>query len=189
MIYRMHPDVDNYQLFQLDADVVEASMGENCLIYMDATPHQYLEGWKMIEIDFYDAITESPTTTKVLPDIMVDDDGKLFLSKQSYQKLRPLLASFGEALPVSYKGEQAYLFNVLSLAEAYEAIDHVNTVHDNNGLVKLALKESALSNVNICRTKEDDYLGIYCNEKLKRAIDSHQLKGCKFNTELVNRPA
>lgn len=185
----MQPDVENFQLFQLDADVVERSMGEDCLIYMDASPIQYLNSWKTIEIDFYDAITESSDTTKSLPDIMADDDGKLFLSNEAYQQLLPQIDAFGEALPIFYGKEKGYLFNVLRLAEEYDAVDKINTAHDNNGLVKLALNETALTGVNLFRTREDNYLGIYCSGEIKAAIDNKGLRGCKFNVNLVNLPA
>ncbi len=189
MIYRMHPDVKQCQIFQLDADTVEEYIGEGCLIYMDATPTRYAQMWRCIDIEFYDAITESSNTAKKLPDMMADDDGKLFLSHAAYEVLQPVLANCGEALPVTYVGQQGYLFNVLSLAEQHEAIEHEKTQHDHNGLVKLVLNESALEQVPLVRTEEDCFLGIYCNEAIKTLIDTHSFQGCILTTDLSDRPA
>lgn len=188
MIYRMHPDVKQFQLFQLDADTVEETMGEECLIYMDATPTHYVDSWKSIEIEFYDAITESPDTTKKRPDIMADDDGKLFLSQAAYHRLQSVIDSCGEALPVTYADQAGYLFNVLMLAEQHNAVDQENTQRDHNGLVRLALNETALSRVALFRTEEDDYLGIYCGEEVKDLIETHTLQGCILTPDLSDSP-
>jgi len=187
MIYRIHPDVYQYQIFNIDADIVEDAMGEECLIYMDSTPTSYATSWKEIEIEFYDAITEAPDTNKKIPDI-ISDDGFLFLNEKAYRLLAPTLSADGEWLGVKYAGQQAYLLNVLSLAEQHEGIDEENTQPDNDGIVHLAFKESTLAGVSIFRTEEDSYLGIYCSEAIKELIEHHELKGCVLTSDLSDKP-
>ncbi|MDN3639320.1 hypothetical protein QWY82_10945 [Simiduia curdlanivorans] len=190
MIYRIHPDVKHYQLFHLDADQVEATLGEDCLIYMDSRPTHYLPHWKPLEIEFYDAyegMSKKPEN-KPLPDIISDNNGKLFLSDKAYQSLKDLLAGCGEFLPVTCGEISGVLFNPLVLAEESNAVDLSLTLRDKWGnLNNLAFHPEKLKHP-LFRTEQDSFRGVYCTEQLKIVVDKSELTGCIFAIDLADRP-
>lgn len=189
MLYRIHPNVYEFQMIYLDDDAVEEAMGEGCLIHFDPRPKKYAESWVPFNIEFYDAITESGESKKTIPDIITDNDGKLFVSAKAYEKIYSELGQCGEWLPIMYHNtERGFLFNVLTLAEQFDAVDNANTEHDHNGLRHVAFYEEHLAGVTLFRTKEDGYMGIYCTEKAKALLEAQGIKGCKVIADLSNRP-
>ncbi len=189
MIHRIHPNVHEFQMVYLDDDVVEEAMGEDCLIHFDPRPKKYAESWVPFKVEFYDAITESGESKKPIPDIIADNNGKLFVSAKAYEKIYCELGQCGEWLPITYHdNDRGFLLNVLTLAEQFDAVDKENTEHDHNGLHHVAFYEEHLTGVTLFRTKEDGYLGIYCTEKTKNFLEKKGMKGCKVVADLSNRP-
>ena len=185
MIYRMHPSVYEFQKFLLDGDTIEEAMGEECWIHFDARPTRYADNWVSIELAFYDAITESEHTTKLIPDLISNSIGQMFVSEKAQHLLAPVLGECGEWLPITYLGKKGYLLNVLNLAEDYDAIDKTQIQRDHDGLIKVAFDEAKLGEYVIFRTEEDCYRGIYCSDAVKAIIDKHKLQGCTLTAGLA----
>ncbi|WP_062270754.1 hypothetical protein [Endozoicomonas arenosclerae] len=188
MIYRIHPEVKQFQRFALDADEVEDKLGEDCLIYMDSQPTQYKQLWQPIHIEFYRSV--SSKTDNPVPDISCDQLGKLYLSLKAYNRLFTLLQDHGEFLPVEHEdGTKAYLFNPLVLAEDLQAIDQEKTCFNEwDELERIAFIQVALKETPIFRTEVDCFQGIYCQERFKQLVEDSALQGLIITDNLHNQP-
>ena len=189
MIYKIRPDLNHFQQFTLNQDEIEEKIGEDCLIFMDSQPTQYLVQWQPLSVEFFDEYPGGDKN-KQAPDIMPDLLGKLFVSARAHQILQPLLINAGEWLPVLAAGKPAYLFNPLCLAEDRQAVDSASIARDQWGMLQsISFDEDKLVDTPLFRTAADEYRHLYCQDMLKQAVEHAGLKGAVFSVDLRDRPS
>lgn len=188
MIYKILPNLRQFKQFTLDQDEIEETLGEDCLIFMDARPTRYQDIWKTLHVTFFDEFPDG-SDIKQRPEMMPDFLGKLFVNQRAHDVLAPLLTVAGEWLPVSIGSEHGFIFNPLLIAEDRNAVDNGKVIRDQwDALVSPAFVDSKLQSAPIFRTALDDYRGIYCTSELKRAVEQAGLKGVTFSEDLRDRP-
>lgn len=165
--YAIHPDSRHYKSFVLDRQRVRKALGHETEFHFARAPKRYLNSWQPFDINFENL---GASIRVAMPDIMVRN-GRLFLSLAAYEALSPIIAEHGEFLPITYEGNNGFIFNVLSAAEDIFETD--KSISNKN---KIAL----------FRTADDGYLEIYCSEALKNAIEKNQLKGIIFSSNSGN---
>jgi len=181
MIYLIHPDYQLYKSFVLDNKVVRKALGSETLFHFSRAPQSYLDGWQPFEIGF---AALGVSEKAAMPDIMVRN-GRLFLTAPAFAALGGLLEKHGEFLPVTYGGKDGHLFNVLSLAESVKGIDtKLSTKNEFGEVQSLAFHEDKVKGLLLFRTAFDGYMGIYCTEGFKAAIDESNFKGLIFSNDI-----
>ena len=188
MIFKVQPDVRQFQQFALSIDDVEDKMGEDCLIAMDSRPIAYTENWQPVELEFFDEFPGG-SANKAQPDIMIDNLGHLYFSKQAYLACASALNGMGEWLPVTHQGSKAYVFNPLSKAEDVNAVDSDNTQYEEgDSLKRVAFLPEPVKNTPLFKTELDSFRGIYCLAEFKKAVEQAQLNGLIFTDDLSDTP-
>lgn len=183
MSYVMHPDVKNFLCYVLDSKETRKKLGRDTMFHFDQSPKSYSDIWQPLEITFAKL---SGGKKGDMPDLMIRN-GRLFLNNKAYDALRELLKSHGEFLTVTYGDESGYLFNILTLADDVDGLDDkLSTKNEFNELQSLAFHEDKVKNLSVFRTAFDDFMGVYCNEATKQAIESAGLNGVTFSPDLGN---
>lgn len=183
MIYRIHPDHQKYKSFVINSKTARRALGQETLFHFSRAPEPYLEHWHSFEIEF---ASMSSRKSAVIPDIMVRN-GRLFFSEAAHASIGRSLSNDGEFLPITYGGHNGYIFNVLSLAEDNDALDNaLCTKNEFDEVQSLGFIEEKLDDIQAFRTEFDGYLGIYCSDAMKSAIQNAHLNGIIFSTDLGN---
>ncbi|TNC83232.1 MAG: hypothetical protein CSH37_15365 [Thalassolituus sp.] len=186
MYYSIHNDRTHFAALGFDWKQIVAVFGDSMDTRFDVNqaPRSYAGSWNPeITVTFSNA---GGLTGSAIPDI-AEHQGRLFISAKAYDLLYPLLKNDGEFLPVTCADGNGYMFNPLRLAEELGALNEAHCVKNEWDEVEhIAFHEDKLTSVTAFRTEFDDYLSLFCNEKLKQAIEQHQLTGVTFNTNLGN---
>ena len=186
MHYSIHNDRTHFATLGFDWKQIVAVFGDSMDTRFDVnqTPRSYAESWNPeITVSFSNA---GGLTGSAVPDI-AEHQGRLFVSAKAYDVLYPLLKNDGEFLPVTCADGNGYMFNPLRLAEELGALNEAYCVKNEWDEVEhIAFHEDKLTSVTAFRTEFDDYLSLFCNEKLKQAVEQHQLTGVTFNASLGN---
>lgn len=183
MIHVIHPDYQHYKSFVFDSKEVRKSLGNESQFHFSRAPQRYLDSWHPFEISFANLGSSKKTA---VPDIIVRN-GRLFFTIAAYDTLHKLIEPQGEFLPVTYEGKDGYLFNVLSLAEDVDGVDKkLSTKNEFGEVQSLSFNEAKVKDFALFRTGFDGYMGIYCNDKLKAAIEENKFKGITFSNDIGN---
>ncbi|MFC6631840.1 hypothetical protein [Microbulbifer taiwanensis] len=107
------------------------------------------------------------------------------LSPRAYRHLGDTLKESGELLPVIVGDDTFYIFNCLALGE--EELD--NCEYEMLGDVpvqrlKLRFKKFAQS-LTVFKSNYETCLTVFCNQRLKGAVDQFRLSGILFDENLV----
>jgi len=122
-----------------------------------------------------------------IPDIS-EHYGRLYLNQKAYEVVKDIIKNDGEFLPVICDGEPAYIFNTLSLADNVDGLDKKLSIRNSMGDLKnVSFHNEKIKKFMIFKTKFDNFLSAYCQESLKNAIESAELKGVFFTPDLGNR--
>ncbi len=183
MIYSLHPDVDHYLTFAINADEAERALGKDTTFHFDESPISYAADWQPMEIEFYAA---SYKKVSALPDVS-QANGRLYLNEKAYNALHKELEPCGEFLPVSYRGGKGYLFNILAVAD--DALDtKLCTKNKWGDITWMAFQEDKLSSCPVFRTEFDDYLSVFGRNSFKALYETAQLSGLVFTEDLSPTP-
>lgn len=186
MIYRIHPNHEKYKSFVLNSKVVRKALGADTMFHFSREPKSYQQSWTPFEISFSELGSKNNAN---LPDISARN-GRLYLSEAAYDALRTILAPHGELLPVFHESNKGFLFNPLSLAENYQALDPKACVKNEFGEVEaIGFLEEKLTDVDVFRSEFDGYAGIFCSDAFKSAVERHHLQGLLFSVDAVNPPS
>ncbi|MDN3639239.1 hypothetical protein QWY82_10495 [Simiduia curdlanivorans] len=179
MIYRIHPNIKDFLMLAFDGDKAREALGEDTDFYMDERPIAYKNNWQPMEIGFSDAFVGK--NKKEIPDISLSV-GKLFLSQKAYELLKNLIADSGELLPVNYSGKSGHLFNGLKTVKH----DPKLSVHDPlNDRYVITFDDSETKSLSIFKA-EIDYDAYFCQDQLKKIVESNNLTGVSFSRDLGN---
>ncbi len=180
MIYRIHQD-RKYKTFSVNNDDIWEKLGEDTMFHIDRTPCSYIKNWQPIKIDFY-----SDNRKALVPDI-TESNGKLFFSKKAAEVLTPILEDDGEFLPVYSSEATGFLYNCLSTSEQVDGLDAEKSIDDPySGNSFISFHESKVRGLKVFKTEFDTYLGIFCTEGVKTAVENSDLKGIVFSEDLGN---
>jgi hypothetical protein len=142
-----------------------------------------LSWWKTPETEFISLTDESAP----IPDISPWIYSTLVLSPKAYRFLGELLTGSGEFLPVEANGETFYIFNCFVAVDADEEKCQYDYEADDGtkmGITHLEFLESASENL-VLKTSADFCVTLFCNEKFKNIIESFDLTGVRFDTNLI----
>ncbi|PUA26402.1 MAG: hypothetical protein B0W54_21785 [Cellvibrio sp. 79] len=177
-VYAIHADYQRYKSFVISRQIVRKALGQETQFHFSRTPKRYLNDWQPFAISFENLGSSLRTA---MPDIMVRN-GRLFLSIAAYDALSPIIAEHGEFLPITYEGNNGFIFNVLSVAEdVFETDKRPCNQNDFGEVQSLSFHNNKIEKMALFRTATDGYLEIYCSEALREAIEKSQLKGIKFS--------
>lgn len=178
--YAIQPDSRHYKSFVLDRQRVRKALGHETEFHFARAPKRYLNSWQPFDINFENL---GASIRVAMPDIMVRN-GRLFLSIAAYEVLSPIIAEHGEFLPITYEGNNGFIFNVLSVAEdIFETDKNLSNKNELGEVKSLYSRSHNINKMALFRTAIDGYLEIYCSEVLKNAIEKKQLKGIKFSAD------
>ncbi len=139
--------------------------------------------WVAPETKFLDVndLPDSP-----IPDVSVWAAGAcLILSPKAHRMLGELLQSSGEFLPVIIENETYHIFNCLTLGEEDDAKSSFRYENEIKlGLKYLEFKKDEFDKV-IFKSKLETCLTLFCNERLKDAVESFDLTGVIFDKNLI----
>ena len=183
MIYSLHPDVDHFLTFAINADEAERVLGKDTTFHFDESPVSYASSWRPMEIEFY---ASSYKKVSALPDIS-QANGRLFLNEKAFDALCQELESCGEFLPVTYKSGKGYLLNILTTAD--DALDaKLCTKNKWGDITWMAFQEDKLPPQTLFRTEFDDYLSVFCRDSFRDQYESARLTGLIFSEDLSPTP-
>jgi hypothetical protein len=125
-----------------------------------------------------------------IPDITTWLLGNLVLNEIAYKALHRYLENLGEFLPVRCEGIKYYIFNTLKIISD-DVIDQENTKSTiesgvNMGLESLQFFFAKINNELVFKTNADKLAALYCTDKFKELMATHNLKGLTFATNLVS---
>ena len=120
-----------------------------------------------------------------IPDISIWIDSSLVLSPRAYRLLGDMLQTSGEFLPVLVGDETYYIYNCLDFGEENkDKCKHEYVDGNKFGLEYLEFENSA-SELLIYKSKLQSCLTLFCNDKFKDAVESFELTGIVFDTNLI----
>lgn len=183
-LYRIHAD-DRYLNYVIHgSEIIKKLGGRDHPFHIDRRPKRYAELWtKPLEVDFHYG---DHTKGKDIPDIAANN-GRLYLGEPAYGRLHSIIEASGEFLPVRHDGGSGYVFNPLMTAEEVDGIDESRTVHDAHGnLAHYAFHEDRVREFAIFRTEMDTFLGIFCQDSLKSAVEEAGFNGILFGRDYSN---
>lgn len=125
-----------------------------------------------------------------IPDLSTWIGASLVLSPKAYRYLGDTLKEAGELLPVTVNNETFYIFNCHSLGkeslgeEDLDQCDYEMIGDTPVQLDKLAFQDSA-KELTAFKSRYETCLTVFCNERLKSAVESYELTGVVFDRVLV----
>ncbi len=141
--------------------------------------------WVTPETDFID-IDDAPSGA--IPDITLWTGGagsSLVLSPKSFRYLGDLLQSYGEFLPVKISDEIYYIFNCLILGEAdNDKTEQEYVDGEAFGLRHIEFVEGVTKHL-VFKSTVDGCTSLFCGDQFKEVIESFNLCGVIFDTNLV----
>ena len=123
-----------------------------------------------------------------IPDISLWLPGAaLVLSTRAYDALLGAIADFGELLPVSCQGETYYIFNCLTLGEVDEkGSKYIVDEGVILGVESMKFDQKDVGDKIIFKTTFNRCTDLYCNSTFKNIVESHNLTGITFKTDLLS---
>ena len=183
-LFRIYSDDRRYLNFVIPMAEVINKLGEEHPIHLQRSPKSYQAMWDdTFKLDFYYG---KYNKGKVMPDL-AENYGRMYFSETAYQHLHLLVESCGEFLPVQHQHGKGYIFNPLKTAEDVDGINQRLVTYDPyDNLESFGFHEDKLKDFVLFRTKLDTYLGIFCQEAFKNAVQANKLTGIKFGPDVSN---
>lgn len=183
MIYRIHSHIEHYLVLHIEGREARKVLGKDTDFDIDERPIAYLNDWNAMKVSFYDAFGDDKN--KAIPDISLRL-GKLFLSERAYQVLKVLLENDGEFLPVITELGEAYIYNCLTVADRFNAVDEKLCIHDPlNDRFSVGFIESRLVDCHVFRA-QIDLSGYFCKQEMKDLVEQHKLTGISICEDIGN---
>ena len=183
MIYRLRFDRFNFLVGDISLDEVKAKTGH----YFALDAPLWSDIWRPMEIAFRDDSDEQNVV--IPPDITCWLTDNLFLNKTACDAIGGQLTKYGELLPCTCEGIPYWILHVTNKT-GMDAIDLSKSerVVEAGGYIdmqSLVFKEARLRGDLIFKTEFSNYRNIYCTEEFKSLIESLDLKGLLFSTDLA----
>ena len=189
MIYKLRADRDKYLNFFIDPYDIELIMGDYFLLGQPA----WAGFWKSVNATFYKDSDHG--SALLVPDVTVwGTSNCLALNQKAYEALRVDLHPFGEFLQVASEGIPYWVFHS-TLQTDLEFVDETKSKRiidevDYVEMQSLVFNEKLLDKKLIFQTEFSNYRNMYCTEEFKSRVESNDLKGLYFSTDLacINEP-
>ena len=184
-IFAIRKDIPKYQI--LDLDVLDVTRNLPDDIDLDSvfdfsqlnTP--LAQWWETPETRFVGV--DNPGSE--IPDISCWVDASLVLSPKAYRLLKDSLAAIGEFLPVNVDNQLHYIFNCFQLADEDDEKSKFNIEEGlASGLKHLEFREDS-SNLLLFKSKAENCLTLFCNQRFKEIVNSFALGGVIFDEQLI----
>lgn len=115
----------------------------------------------------------------LIPDITTWLNATLLLSPKAFRLLGEALSPFGEFLPILIENSDSWdeyqIFNCLTLADVIE---------EKSSDTEKVFDLDSVGNKLIFKTKFDNCLDLFCQERLKTVVESFDLSGIIFDSRL-----
>ncbi|WP_444998451.1 hypothetical protein [Aliikangiella sp. IMCC44359] len=187
MIYRLIFNHHKFLNFRFDEEQLEDILGEptdenfDSFINYNNAPKVFKEIYT-VPLNFNFSIDHKEDKGKTIADLCVVN-GRLFLSQRAYDILLPLINEDGEFLSVRYQEGNGYFFTPLSVVDVDPKITLKNEWGD---IENLGFNEKDVEKYAVFRTRYDGYIGLYCQDRVKQAIEDNSLTGLYITTDLAN---
>jgi hypothetical protein len=141
--------------------------------------------WKNVEAEFVQ-IEHAPSSP--VPDISCWIGATLALSPKAYDAVGDLLKPFGEFLPISCNDSTYYLFNCRTFGQVDERQSEQNIVDGEIMSVKrLQFDVVDVQDKVVFKTQYNRCLDMFCGPAFKQRVESKNLSGIVFDTELARQ--
>lgn len=186
MIYKLRFDRSKYLTFEISPDELEEKFGEDYLFMLDKPCWD--DFWKPLNVKFLDFSDNKKVTTP--PDVTCWFTDQIVLNEKAYSLLSEALANYGELLPVLCEGIPYWILHVTEKT-GNDAIDDVKSKRsiEEGGYIeisKITFKDEAINHLLIFKSEFDGFRDIYCTDEFKDLLESHNLKGLVFNSNLAS---
>ncbi len=189
MLYTLLTDSNNFLEPLLDRAQIDRLVGQTSnntiddRIELNNAPRSFKDIiTEPLNVSFPEGTKEQKGCT--IPEIAVFQ-GRLFLSMRAYNILKTQIEDDGEFLPLNYENGEGFMFTPLRVAEEVDAIDtKLSRKNEWGDLEHLAFNESKVKDWLLFRTKFENYFGLHCQEAVKNAIKTKQLKGLYITPDL-----
>lgn len=186
-LYSIYADTNTYRALGFDSDQMFNEYGSLINHFnINYKTQPFLEKMKSpFNVNF--SKESSEFSGNEIPDI-TEHYGRLFLNQKAYKALKDILQNDGEFLPVICDDKDAYMLNPLRLAETVGGLNKKLSIKDTMGNGQnIAFHSDKVNNFVIFKTEFDGFISAYCQESLKDAIETANLKGVFFTQDLGNR--
>ncbi|WP_444995436.1 hypothetical protein [Aliikangiella sp. IMCC44359] len=187
MLYKLIFNGEKYLNFFFDRKQISRILGERTIsnkekfINYNHCPRSYVGVFdESLNFDF--SSSDKEDKGKPIPDIVVAS-GRLFLSQKAYDVLYPLIKNDGEFLSVNYQKGEGYFFIPLQVADVDKKVTMKNEWED---IVSLGFSEDDVKEFSVFRTEYDAFIGLYCQDYIKDAIEQAGLTGLFITNDLAN---
>lgn len=187
-IYKLRPQIEAYQSFHIHPDAIYDAMGDDFALNFGVKGEAVKDEWVPVHCDFFQPDEFSAATN--IPDLSIWQTGVLVLSAKAHEVLADELEKFGELLGLTCGTDFYYLFNTLHI-KSDDVVDVANSEQDIDqglfmGIKRLMFNESVVHNDDLVfKTRYDQLLNIYANDKFKNLVEEHALEGLVFNSDLA----
>ena len=111
----------------------------------------------------------------------------LVLNQTAFEHLSPVIAQFGEFLPIDVEGFNLTLFNCTALGAEIEEQSLIKYQDGFPiGLETLVFNEQDVSDKAIFKSKLQGCKALFVNEQFKAVCEKHRLSGVIFDEDLLN---
>lgn len=188
MIYRIKDDNRNYLIAGIGAEallsVYDSYRAVKQLLAQANTNESLKSVWKPFSFPMRDATNSDKGLP--LPDVVLWPCG-LVLSHRAYDCLAQHLEPFGEFHEATADGQPVALFSCLTFGQE----DMTQTIIDYHngkaiGLEHLVFDDADVENKLVFKSKRQYGSVLYCGEKFKALCEQHDLKGLRFDADLMN---
>ncbi|WP_444893711.1 imm11 family protein [Microbulbifer sp. TRSA001] len=144
--------------------------------------------WPKSHGGFYEMFSEEARELSKIPDVYLWMNVFLMVSKKAKDVLSPLLDIFGEFLPFECNGDEYFIFSVYSVIEPDPSKSKI-LLNDGiyAGISSLSFKPETIGTHILFKTSFDRFSYLYCTDKFKDIIESNELTGLHFSTDLSSR--
>lgn len=185
-IFAIRKDISAYQV--LDLDLLDVTRGIPDNVDIDSI-YDFSQGntkmaswWQAPETRFINA---NGKKAAAIPDISCWVDAALVLSPRAYRFLNDSLAAYGEFLPVIVGGEKYYIFNCFTLGKVNENACVFNREEGMQAGLKYLEFDPSVSSLLVFKAAIEGCLTLFCNQNFKDIVESFELRGVVFDTELI----
>lgn len=186
--YRLKALKNQYGWFEFNYDKMLKALGRKTFSSFARKNISLKDVW----VDFEARIDppDGEFTVETPPDLTLwGSKPVLVINQRAFDALEPVLKGYGEFLPAPCNGEPYWLFNSLTPKSADSTTSEA-IVEDamQVGLKSLNFSEATIAGAPLFKTDFDLFTSLFCDEYFKKLVESNNLQGLEFRTDLATDP-